>query len=117
MKAAILSILVLIIFASPGYGEMYKWVDEKGTTHFTDDISTIPERYRQDVEERKAPKETSSPEMKEKPISSPTPKAAESEGIEVNLWRRGELWMAEVLPERESQTEFRRGYRSQFYAH
>ena len=26
-------------------GEIYHWVDEKGTTHFTDDISKIPERY------------------------------------------------------------------------
>jgi clan AA aspartic protease (TIGR02281 family) len=97
MKVAILSVLILIIFASPGYGEMYKWVDEKGTVHFTDDISTIPEKYREDVEERKAPKETTAPEMKEKPTSSPVPKSSEPQGMEVNLWRRGELWMAEVV--------------------
>ena len=26
------------------YAEVYKWVDEKGTVHFTDDNSTIPEK-------------------------------------------------------------------------
>lgn len=97
MKTAILPFFVVIILVSPSYGEMYKWVDEKGTVHFTDDVSTIPEKYRQDVEERKAPKETTVPEMKEKPTSSPMLKASEPEGMEVNLWRRAELWMAEVV--------------------
>jgi clan AA aspartic protease (TIGR02281 family) len=97
MKMTIPFFFIVIVLVSPSYGEMYKWVDEKGTVHFTDDVSTIPEKYHQDVEERKAPKETATPEMKEKPTSSPMPKASESEGMEVNLLRRGELWMAEVV--------------------
>jgi clan AA aspartic protease (TIGR02281 family) len=97
MKMALLLFFIVIVLVSPSYGEMYKWVDEKGTVHFTDDVSTIPEKFRQDVEEREAPKGTASPEMKEKPTSSPTLKASEPEGMEVNLWRRGELWMAEVV--------------------
>jgi hypothetical protein len=52
MKHVILSILILIIFPFTGYGEMYKWVDEKGTLHFTDDLSNIPEKYRQGAETR-----------------------------------------------------------------
>jgi hypothetical protein len=32
------------------YAEIYKWVDEKGTVHFTEDNSTIPEKYEQQVE-------------------------------------------------------------------
>ncbi len=32
------------------YAEVYKWVDEKGTVNFTDDYSTIPEKYGQQVE-------------------------------------------------------------------
>jgi clan AA aspartic protease (TIGR02281 family) len=76
---------------------MYKWVDEKGNVHFTDDVSTIPEKFRQDIEEREAPKETAAPKMREKPTSSPTLQISEPEGMEVILWRRGELWMAEVV--------------------
>ena len=97
MKITILCVLISMVFITPSYGDMYKWVDEKGTVHFTDDISTIPEKYRQDVEERKAPKETTPPEIKEKPTSSPMPKASEPEGVEVNLLRRHELLLAEVL--------------------
>jgi len=33
--------------------EIYRWTDEKGTTHFTDDASKIPERYRREAEEKK----------------------------------------------------------------
>lgn len=32
------------------HGAIYKWTDEKGTVHFTDDESTIPAKYRQQVE-------------------------------------------------------------------
>ena len=97
MKITILCVLISMVFITPSYGDMYKYVDEKGTVHFVDDISKIPEKYHQDVEERKAPKETTPPEIKEKPTSSPMLKASEPEGMEVNLWRRGEVWMAEVL--------------------
>ena len=97
MKMTILFFFIVIVLVSPSYGEMYKWVDEKGTVHFTDDVSTIPEKYHQDVEERKAPKETATPEMKEKPTSSPVSKASEPEGFEVSLLRRDELLLAEVV--------------------
>lgn len=30
--------------------EIYRWTDEKGTVHFTDDASKIPEKYRRDAE-------------------------------------------------------------------
>ena len=30
--------------------EIYRWTDEKGTTHFTDDISKIPEEFRRETE-------------------------------------------------------------------
>ena len=97
MKYVILSFLILIIFPFTGYGEMYKWVDEKGTIHFTDDFSNIPEKYRQDSETRKPPKETSAPQLQEIPKSSPSPKVPEPEGINVNLVKTGEVAMAEVL--------------------
>jgi hypothetical protein len=41
----------LMIF-KPSHAEIYKWVDEKGTIHFTEDPSTIPEKYRDKVKSR-----------------------------------------------------------------
>jgi len=97
MKITILCVLISMVFITPSYGDMYKWVDEKGTVHFTDDISTIPEKYQPDAELRKTPQEISAPEMKATPSASPVPKASEPEGVEVNLLRRHELLLAEVL--------------------
>jgi len=97
MKVSIF-ILILVALASPIYGEMYKWVDEKGTLHFADDLSKVPEKYRTDAEIRKVPKEISTPETKERPSTLPTtPKTLESEGIEVNLLRKHELLLTEVI--------------------
>ena len=97
MKRTIFFILILIISVSSVYGEMYKWVDEKGTVHFTDDISSVPEEHRERVEDRKAPKETAAPEPKEKLSPSPTSKAPEPERFEASLLRRHELLLAEVV--------------------
>jgi clan AA aspartic protease (TIGR02281 family) len=79
---------------------MYKWVDEKGTVHFTDDLSNIPEKYREDAETRKPSKEIRPPEMEDKSLSSPpseAPKPSVSEGAEVDLLRRGEIWITEAI--------------------
>ena len=52
IRRIIIAISVILCFTIPCivYAEVYKWVDEKGTLHFTDDESTIPEKYRQQVE-------------------------------------------------------------------
>jgi clan AA aspartic protease (TIGR02281 family) len=100
MKGAIVFFVILFVFVSTGYGEMYKWVDEKGTLHFADDLSNVPEKYRPDAEMLAAPKETSSHKNKEileePPVPLPSQTASESKGFEVNLFRRHELWLAEV---------------------
>jgi clan AA aspartic protease (TIGR02281 family) len=98
--ATLFIIIISIALAFPCYGEMYKWVDEKGTVHFTDDLSKIPEKYQSDVETRKPATEISVPEMKDKSISSPpskVPKPLEPEGAAVDLFRKGEVWTTEVL--------------------
>jgi hypothetical protein len=38
----------LILCCSLAFGqEVYRWVDEKGTVHFTDDLGQVPEKYLQ----------------------------------------------------------------------
>jgi clan AA aspartic protease (TIGR02281 family) len=100
MPFIILSFILLIVMVPSSYGEMYKWVDEKGTVHFTDDLSKIPEKYRPDAETRKPTIEISTPVVKDKSIPFPPSKAEkpfEPKGAEVDLLRRGEVWTTEVL--------------------
>jgi clan AA aspartic protease (TIGR02281 family) len=101
MKAVFSFVVILIFFPAFAYGEMYKWVDDKGTLHFADDLSNVPEKFRPDVEVRKPKQETPPQEIKEKierpSTPQPLPPSPESTGIEVHLLRRHELWLAEVF--------------------
>ena len=88
---------MVVIAVSLSYGEMYKWMDEKGTVHFADDLSNVPEKYRSDAEMRKVPKEMSPSGVKEEPALPVMMKTTPSDGVEVNLYRKHELWLTEVL--------------------
>ncbi len=57
--------------------EVYKWIDDKGDVHFTDDYSNIPEKYRPVTETQRSPKETPSPSVEKEPIPVLVPKIPE----------------------------------------
>ena len=76
---------------------MYRWVDEKGTVHFADDLSNVPEKYRSDAETRKTPKEADSPEKVPDKGPPVTAGVAQAEDVVIPLYRRHELWLTEVL--------------------
>ena len=97
MRFVIPLIVMLAVLVPCSYGEMYKWVDEKGTVHFTDDLSTIPEKYREDAETRKSSKETSTPQPRETTPNPLPTKVAEPEGVTVDLMRSGEVSFTEVV--------------------
>ncbi len=46
MKRTPFIILFIFFISQISFAQVYKWVDEKGVTHFTDDISQVPEEYR-----------------------------------------------------------------------
>lgn len=39
----IYAVLCVHLMASPAQGEIFKWTDENGKTHFTDDVGKIPD--------------------------------------------------------------------------
>ncbi len=48
----ILTIALLIIsLSSPVYSDIYKWVDDQGNIHYSDDYYGIPERYRSKIKD------------------------------------------------------------------
>ena len=49
MKRIFFVLLVLFV-AKLSFGEVYKWVDDKGGVHFTDDLIQIPEKFRPQIE-------------------------------------------------------------------
>ena len=84
------------------HAEVYKWIDDKGTIHFTDDYSNIPSSYRErlKVEIRKDIRE-------EETLSGPQeiiPKSKE-EQADADLYRQEEVWGEKVRPWMEQLEE------------
>jgi len=107
MRHAFLLIILLVIVGSPAYAEVYKWVDEKGTVHFTDDFSKIPEKYRPDAQSQKTPKEFSPPKKEVETASDPAPQNPfEPVGFEIPIKIKGEVPMVEVVLNGQEKYEF-----------
>jgi hypothetical protein len=49
------------------HAEFYKWIDDRGNIHFTDEYSSIPEKYLPVTETQHFPKESTIPNIKETP--------------------------------------------------
>ena len=64
------------------HAEIYKWVDDKGTIHFTDDYSNIPEKYLSSAEVQGSPKESSAPISVEKAAPALAPKPSGTPELE-----------------------------------
>jgi hypothetical protein len=64
---ALMTALFLLFVNCPARAkEIYKWVDEKGTVHFSEDESSVPEKYRNQVEKKSVKEEAKPPEEKVK---------------------------------------------------
>lgn len=46
MKKILFIFLFIFLISQLSFAQVYKWVDEKGVTHFTDDMTQIPDKYR-----------------------------------------------------------------------
>ncbi len=85
-------IIFLILFSSElVFGEVYKWVDERGVVHFTDDIMKIPEKYKGQFEKMGLSKEEVSIQ-KESELSS----KKKEDTYRDSLGRGEEYWKSRV---------------------
>jgi hypothetical protein len=55
MKKILFLLILLGLFPLVSQAEVYRWVDERGVTHFTDDPSAVPEDYLNDTETLEMP--------------------------------------------------------------
>ena len=51
VKRILVAILSIFFISQLSFAEIYKWVDQKGEVHFTDDMTQVPEKYRPGAEE------------------------------------------------------------------
>jgi len=91
-----LSFLLPISYSLPPASsqEFYRWTDESGAAHFTDNIYSVPEKYRDQAQKRLQPASRTPPSsMPEAPRDANT--AAESGGIVIPFKREGNLMIVE----------------------
>jgi len=50
MKRIFIVIFFFLLISEISFAQVYKWVDDKGVVHFTDDITQVPEKYRPKAE-------------------------------------------------------------------
>jgi len=92
----------LLFYSALAFGqEVYRWLDDKGTVHFTDDLGQVPEKYRGQLQ-RERPPEEPPPAQPTPPKSIQTPRGAEGEKQpkpapgsatgEKDILGRGEEW-------------------------
>ncbi|MFV1951800.1 MAG: TIGR02281 family clan AA aspartic protease, partial [Nitrospinota bacterium] len=55
MKILIIALLLSFISVQTVYSEFYKWVDDMGNVHFTDNPASVPERYRNKTDTKEIP--------------------------------------------------------------
>jgi hypothetical protein len=65
MRAILVFLMVFCLSSLLNAAPVYRWVDDQGVTHFTDDPTTVPEMYREKAEILEMPvKETARPSEK-----------------------------------------------------
>lgn len=96
----IIMVIGFLFYLGLAFGqEVYRWVDEKGIVHFTDDLTLVPEKYRGQVQQMVPSKEPPSSQ----PASSrpPEPTKTMQPGGEIppgqetgqrDMLGRGEEW-------------------------
>jgi hypothetical protein len=62
------TLFVILPIFQLAQAEVFKWVDEKGTIHFTEDPATIPEKYRDNAKSRVMEEEPIQPRRKSEPM-------------------------------------------------
>ena len=102
----ILTILLALFFIAAltpprladAQGSVYKYIDKNGNVHFTDNVGSIPEQYRNQIKTLKEPKY---PETKLSPADVEVPQIREAREAE----ERKKEQEAKALREKEAQEE------------
>ncbi len=92
MKPILFTILFIFLFSSASsFAEVYKWVDDKGVVHFTDDVTQVPQNYRP-----KAEKMGLSEEIKEEIKVEPGPSPKKEDAYKDRLGKGEDYWKSRI---------------------
>jgi hypothetical protein len=110
MKRTILFLIIGCLLSLPSVHaqEIYQWVDEKGTVHFTDDVSQIPEKYQDQVKKKETPPEPApSPSIRPSQDKTPPEPSVEKKDI---LGRGEDWWRDKAMEWRQKLIKAQKDY-------
>ena len=83
MKGMIfLAVIGIMIPSLLAFGQqVYRWTDEKGTIHLTDDPTLVPEKFREQIKEKELPKEPAPRQLPNPPKKPPPKKSLRSRNL------------------------------------
>ena len=99
MRTIIFAFLLLLLTPVFSVSQVYRWIDEQGNVHFTDDITQIPGKYRSKSEKRQVD-ETTVIEKERTDVRSSKKEAGEKD----RLGRGEEYWRGRI---EEARTKLR----------
>jgi predicted nucleic acid-binding Zn-ribbon protein len=102
MKQILFIILFIFLTSQVTFAQVYKWVDEKGVTHFTDDETQVPAKFRSKSERIETPEE----KEETKSEGELAPKRKE-EGYRDQLGRGEDYWKGRVEEWRKKLIELK----------
>jgi hypothetical protein len=103
MKRISATVIFILFISGISFAEVYRWVDEKGAVHFTDDLTQVPEKYRSKTEDIGSPEE---PEEKDETKMKGEVTPEKKEGTYKDQLGRGEdYWKGRVEEWRQKLRE------------
>lgn len=91
--------------------DVFKWVDEKGGVHFTDDQTQVPEKYRSSAEKRDVFKEDAPAKTEAAPPVKKEQEYKDRMGRSEDYWRgRAEEWRNRMKAAQEKVEVLRAKY-------
>ena len=121
--AALIALGIVTTFPLVAFAQVYKWTDDKGVVHFTDDSGTIPEKYQTKAQKAQPespqaspPQTLSSPQpAPSQPGSPPAAKTGDvyrdSAGRDESYWKnRVDEWKRKLTAAQEKEQTLRNRY-------
>lgn len=86
---------------------LYKWTDSKGNVHITDQLGTVPERYRSTVQKVEAPPDEETESIEQR--SSPDAEISDNEEKEADL---KETWQQRMKDAKQHLADLEKQYQA-----
>jgi len=110
---SLLIILTVVFLAQISTAQVYKWTDEKGVVHFTDDMLQVPEKYRPKTEKMDLSEEKAEPKVQGESASPKKKEEAYKDrmGRGEEYWKeRAEAWKKKLMAAQEKAENLRMKY-------